>query len=416
MIRSLHPAFMTYLPAIIAVLVGVAVPLRASGVAPMQGALGLALIGALALLATNAAVRAQARTLIVSPVGKLVTSIFVVWAVISLFSPDQLNSLKIGGRTGLFILASVLVWAVLVNHHKRHVLLWKSMILAAVVFAGAGLLALNGWSEVASLLKGKGFVPTSPAGALKAFAASALCLVPVVIWAGRKLGDPWRWLGYAFAPMAVLIIIQTYNRAALAGFIIMAVCAAVLVMITKRKHVKTILALIAAGIIGVFARLYFHQSSRPFIEGTYMPEWLIDPHRQFIWKYAFEHFLQKPWFGQGIDQISKLAGASAPVPGLASTAAYIPSHPHNWMLELLAETGIVGFLPVLFVLGFIAWSLLKRYLRDDDEGDLALLALMVGFWSSALFNFSIWAVWWQLTFFILFAIVVSARPSPATES
>ncbi|HEY9164338.1 MAG TPA: hypothetical protein VIN57_06980, partial [Magnetovibrio sp.] len=113
--------------------------------------------------------------------------------------------------------------------------------------------------------------------------------------------------------------------------------------------------------------------------------------------------------GNGIDQLNRLPGAKAVVPGLASDAATVPSHPHNWALEILSETGLVGFLPLVIALAFIAWKIARNYMRDDNEADLVLFALMTGFWASALFNFSIWAVWWQLTFTVLFAIVAATR-------
>ncbi|MBL4615150.1 MAG: O-antigen ligase family protein [Magnetovibrio sp.] len=136
---------------------------------------------------------------------------------------------------------------------------------------------------------------------------------------------------------------------------------------------------------------------------------MIDPHRQYIWKFALERFWDNPWVGNGIDQLNSLPGAKTLVPGLGKTAYVMPSHPHNWFLEILAETGLVGLLPMLIALGFVAWRLGRRYHATQNKSDLTLLLLMTGFWTSALLSFSIWAVWWQLTFLILFAIVAADR-------
>jgi len=390
-------------------------PLRISGVALEQGALALALVGCLFVFFTTKNVRDLVKFAMASPVGYASVFVFVIWCVTAFFSIDVLGSLKIGGRTALFLLLSVLVWAVLICHTGRHQLLWKTLIISSLACATMALIAMNGFSELASIIKGNGFLRNSPYVILKPFSASLLCLIPVVAWCGRNLGGCWRWFGYALAPLALVIIVQTSNRAALAGYIVMAFTGVVLVSITNRQHVKAIFSATAAGISAGFAWLYFHEIGRPPIEGMYLPEWLIDPHRQQIWKFAFHRFLEKPWFGNGIDQLNKLPGANLHVPGLDASAAFIPSHPHSWVMEILAETGVVGFLPVVFTLGFLAIRLIKRYLKDGNDGDLTLLILMSGFWASALFNFSIWAVWWQLTFFVLFAIIASAR-NPKTLS
>lgn len=404
--------------AFVAVMTGVAVPLRASGVATEQAALGLALMGALALVASHSSTRTLARQALVSTQAKVIALVFVGWAVTVFFSFDPMGSLKIGTRTGLFILAAMTVWAALASHDDAKRLMWKILVVTSLGLALAAFLALNGVPMIVSILKGHIIESERPIFAFKAFSTSAMCLIPAVALAGRKLDGNWRWAGYAFAPLALALMILTLNRSGLAGFMAMAITGVVLLAVTKRHHVKALLSTAVAIVFGIVAWV----STREWlvikeheqlgiipIKGTYLPVWLVDSHRQYIWKFAYEHFLNHPWVGNGIDQLNRLPGAKASIPGLEKTAALVPSHPHNWSLEILSETGLLGFSLVLLALGFVAWRLLKDYLASGDEANLALLTLMAGFWSSALFNFSIWASWWQLTFFILFAIIASGR-------
>lgn len=77
------------------------------------------------------------------------------------------------------------------------------------------------------------------------------------------------------------------------------------------------------------------------------------------------------------------------------------------MLELASETGLVGLCAVLLCLGYLAYVLSMMYLKHKDAHSMAGLVLMGTFFSSSLFNFSIWTSWWKLTFYILMAMVLS---------
>lgn len=395
--------------AVVAVLTGLAIPLRASGVATEQAAMGLALLGSLLILTRSPDSRVWFKHVLTSIEAKLVAFIFIAWAVTIFFSFDPLGSVKMATRTGAFIVATIAIGSVLHNQNNAQRLLWKMLIVAGIILAALAVLSLNGVPMIVSVLKGKMLISERPNLAFKAFGASAMCMIPVMAWAGRKLDGNWRWAGYAFTPIALTIIIMTENRAALAGFLAMAITGVILLAIAKRRHVKALLASALATGIGIIAWIRAHELGTQAIEGLYLPEWLVDPHRQHIWKFTYERFLDHPLVGNGLDQLNRLPGAKMSVPGLSSSAAFVPSHPHNWSLEILSETGLIGFLPVIFTLGFITWRILKSYLATADETDLTLTVLMAGFWSSAFFNFSIWAAWWQLTFFILFMILACSR-------
>lgn len=419
-LKPTHSPLATRLAAIVAILTALGMPMRVSGVAVEQTLLGLALILALVLLAIEPGTRQRVGSAVWSHQGRAVGAIFAAWAITVWFSIDPMGSMEIGGRTGLFILGAVVVWAAIAEHKETHRLLWKVLLLSAVILAALSVLSLSGLPKLKPSLIGKIVDPDHPHLYFKAFAALTMCLIPVVAWAGRQLGGKWRWWGYAFAPLALAVILLTHNRSALAGLIAMTIAGIVLLALAKRRHTKAMIATAIAAAGGIVAWVATREAEhlilleklagKPMQVATYLPSWLLDPHRQNIWKFTFERFLDHPWVGNGIDQLNRLPGAKMSVPGLENSAALIPSHPHNWALEILGETGLIGFLPVVIVLAFIAWRLARRYLQDDNEADLTLFTLMAGFWASSLFNFSIWAVWWQLVFFMLFAIVAATRP------
>jgi len=413
------PGSIKTLPFFVALMVAVAIPLRVIGVAPEQTALGLALIAALALHLLSTETRLMTRQALTSQTAIFVGIVFLAWGVTLLFSASPIGSLKIGGRSGVFLFGVVMVWAALKAHENIHSLIWKVLIVGGVASTTVAALSLSGVPIILSILKADFSGQEIPALAFKAFAASALCMIPVITWAGRRLSPRWRYLAYAYTPLVIVLIMLSHNRSALAGLLSMIAVGMAALALTRNRHTKLLFVLASTASVAIM--VWVRSDRMPLakatanVDGIYLPGWLIDPHRQYIWKFAYEKFLDKPWFGNGIDQLNKLSGSDSIIPNLGSTAYLVPSHPHSWVLEILAEAGLIGFIPVLAALMFIAWKLLKRFFKTHDEGALAQLTLMAGFWASALFNFSIWAVWWQLTFFILFAIV-SAAPELKSKS
>ena len=74
-----------------------------------------------------------------------------------------------------------------------------------------------------------------------------------------------------------------------------------------------------------------------------IPSNLIDIHRQFIWGFSIEKYKEKIIFGFGPDTSNFIKGGQKEI-GLPSTGDmnFIPSHPHNFIIELLLETGLLG--------------------------------------------------------------------------
>ena len=158
------------------------------------------------------------------------------------------------------------------------------------------------------------------------------------------------------------------------------------------------------------ARLFIEKKSElsPVLGHTewVFPIWLIDFQRQTIWRFALDIWEKAPWFGIGPNTINFLPGADSPLPG-DDHLKLIPSHPHNWAVELLAETGIVGVSFVLCTILLTGFYWIRRYAKNHDLAILSLLLISAGYWGSGLFNFSYWAAWWQLSFFLASAIALA---------
>jgi O-antigen ligase len=103
--------------------------------------------------------------------------------------------------------------------------------------------------------------------------------------------------------------------------------------------------------------------------------------------------------------ITRLPGAQDIVAG--STAEILPSHPHNFAVEVLIETGVIGFtFFAVTLLLLLAGGL--RALRHCGAAGAALLGLSAAFWFASLVSYSFWSFWWQATYVLLMALVVAA--------
>ena len=130
---------------------------------------------------------------------------------------------------------------------------------------------------------------------------------------------------------------------------------------------------------------------------------LIDAHRQFIWGFSLEKFKEKPLFGFGPDTSNFIQGSQEKIGSLyTGTMNFIPSHPHNFLIELLLEIGIVGTISYLLILIFINFKIFKK---ANIKYQYAIILLNVYFWGTSLVNFSFWLGWWQASYFLLLSIL-----------
>ena len=115
--------------------------------------------------------------------------------------------------------------------------------------------------------------------------------------------------------------------------------------------------------------------------------------------------MDAPWFGNGINAINFLPGADAPMPG--STLNIIPSHPHNWLIEVFAETGAVGAISLVILIATLCFKIARNYLHSRDDGMLAALLVNAGYWGSGLLSFSFWSAWWQVSYLLMTALCLA---------
>ena len=174
----------------------------------------------------------------------------------------------------------------------------------------------------------------------------------------------------------------------------------------KKKIALTFVIITFIAIISLFNSLSYKvekvvKNNESFLISTN----ILDAHRQIIWGFSFLEFKKKPFFGVGADT-SNFLNSSQNIIGHALTGdmTYIPSHPHNFFLELLLETGIFGLLNFLLLIFFTNYFLVKKlnfYCKNY------IIFFNGYFWSASMVNFSFWAAWWQGSYFLILTLLYS---------
>lgn len=333
------------------------------------------------------------------PLG-LAIAVAVCWLPAIAMSLSSATSATTVARTVATIAVGVIFAAFLAREQPRRIFaIFITGMLAAEIYACAALYLLP------SLLAFRSHGFLQPGLLLKASASAIACALPLLLYGAWRLGGWWRWLGMTCVVLGCAIMLGTGSKSSLAG-VMAAGGLTVCVAATKRWRPAVVAAglLILAGLGGSALAQLPQWAPNQAIGGyrLFAPTWVVDMHRQVIWQFTLERFAERPWFGWGPDVINTAPGAGETIPELG--AEYIPAHPHNWMIETLSESGIVGFLPLLAVVLAVAGMAAGRYRRSGNPAWLAWMALWLSYWSAGAFNFSMWNSSWQASGMILAAL------------
>lgn len=391
-------------------LIGIAVPSLIFG----KSAIAVTMIPALLLgFAFPGWVRIflSGRAVLTTPAGIAFGVTAILWLGGVFHSLDFRLSFEAWART-LFLACGMVFMARVIKKCPEMIsLALRTMLVATAI---ACVLAYSGLAvpEILGFIHAKGWTPQNTDTGLKQFSAVAMLLVPVVIWGGFRLRGAWTTLGLVNAAALVGILIVASSRSSMAGlFAMLAVVGGVVVwQYGSRRQITAFAGILILGLaaIMVWAK-NLHQASwvSGMADNFTIPAWMIDLPRQEIWAFTLGKALESPWIGHGINVVNYLPGANQFIDGMGLTK-FISGHPHNWALEILAETGFIGLISVLVLVVLMFVALVRIYRRTQSPEFLVALAVNAGYWVSGLFNFSFWSVWWQVSYFTLFAFTYAA--------
>jgi exopolysaccharide production protein ExoQ len=276
--------------------------------------------------------------------------VLLAWcAAASLWGFEPARSLVLTLRIGAIFAAALLLHALagkLDDQSRRRFGDW----LVAGVVLGLGLMAseaalgfpLDRWLHDTPHTAG------DPAVALNrgAVALAILCW-PAAAFLRRRFG---RTVSFALPPIVLLVLSFLSSLSAGAGLIAGAVTALVASLHPRAGRVVLVLATVGA-LVGsplVAKQLY----RLDWEDAGWLPH--SAAHRVTIWNFAVQRIAEKPLAGWGFDAARYMKRV---YPELAAKPlSPISLHPHNAVLQVLLELGVIGALVALGV----AWTLIRR--------------------------------------------------------
>lgn len=401
-------------------MLGAGVPLLVSGQSTEAVLLVLGLVLALATPARGALLLGLAETL-KSPLGLACAVMLLAWLPSVGLSLSPMQSLPIWGRSIGLMLAAALIATFLARSPLAREIASKTLVIGALACAALLLIGLVGGSPFFALFRGLPFRPFDVGLFLKYYASVAACLAPVVLFAGSRLGGVWWRASWLYPLLALAVVLVLGSGAALLGLVAATVVGSLVwlagVPRLRWSSLGGLALLVALGL--AFIGYLFAQAPSPppaeaIVEGRYdgpletpLPLWLVDAHRQQIWGFSLDKALERPWFGFGLDRSNYVPGADLML--VKFNQAIVPAHPHNWLIEVLLDSGFVGLAAIIGVLGVLAWRW-RRIARQDRALGAAGFGLIAAFFASSLLNFSFWTTWWQTVFLVLSAILTAHAP------
>ena len=175
------------------------------------------------------------------------------------------------------------------------------------------------------------------------------------------------------------------------GSMIGIAAACVIILLFRGKFTKTVVIIMVASQALLFAWLYTHSSPSDYMQGEspVTDDYSFDVIERghtivvrafYLWPRAISLFLHSPLVGTGFGSYDDLPFSLQGVPHLImfnqpETMIHSDRHAHHSFLHVLAETGIIGLLMLIYLLYSIWKSIV--HLRDPAVRSALLLAFWV---------------------------------------
>lgn len=141
--------------------------------------------------------------------------------------------------------------------------------------------------------------------------------------------------------------------------------------------------------------------SIPIITGNINPQYISEKytssiqdsakHRLFIWHFVANKIVEKPIFGYGFASSKYIEVKNGEIIKHNGVEWYpLPLHPHNNILQIILETGLIGL--ILFL------ALIYKYLKQISNLTINYrsisYACFINYYFIGMVSYSIWQVWW----------------------
>ena len=335
----------------------------------------------------------------------------VVWLTSCALSLDLLKSLSTWARTLALVFMAYLLTKSLAYDRQLHTVALKALVAASSVVMCIAVFTLYFDEFLFNAYRAIKGEDTIALQTFKPYFSVAICVLPLVLWCGWREKGSWRILALLHIPLTIFLIYGKGEQPGLSASFGLASSAILLTGIWFLKRLThrmawitiiVILLAVACTALFIISNLPTPPLSETSRSTINFPDW----HRQVIWGFTINIIEGSPILGVGPNTVNLVPGADDLIPGM--NQEYIPSHPHNWVLEIAADTGILGVSALITTVLLGLKKLAVFVTREDPAPAWAAIALYSAFWTSSLGNFSIWSAWWLAVFAVLISFPLAA--------
>ena len=259
----------------------------------------------------------------------------------------------------------------------------------------------------ALLLALRGLPPETPLVMLSKInqgaAVAAIYLLPWTLAVRRRMGAKWAGAGFAIG-VAVLAFCQADSHKAA---LVVGLASALIVFVGGRPALKGFSVLFVVGVLSApWVVTMLPDPLQLDNAAAFLPK--SSQHRLVIWRTTAEHIFERPFSGSGLDtarafydrdqKVVYYFGGKGAATGWTNSFEPIPLHPHNGILQVWLELGVVGALLLAAAIYFMVARLAAH------EGGFER-AVIFGAFVTGLMVFTIsygaWQSWWMGTVWLM---------------
>lgn len=361
-------------------------------------------------LAVAVAITSYARTGRV-PLAKTVTlplAAFLAYALASaLWALNPAGALWMWLRlAGLFLSGLVLTDAAVGMAEAERVHVRRG--LAVGMTAGWLLFAFDGNSDATVTMFLRDLVDSGPAPLSFIFNRAATILAVLVapgMFLALHRGRVWL---AAALPVAAMAVILGTESASAAVALALGVAAFVAGWLAPRRVPLALAVMLAGGMLAapLIVKLGY---AIPGVE-TVAQARTSYGHRLRIWDNAVHLIGEKPLLGWGFDASRDLSSGAPETNSLGPNADLMPLHPHNGVLQIWVELGLIG--AVLAAVAAVVACLAAGRVLTGRLDRAAMAALVVSATTVACLSYGIWQEWWQGGLWLAAALTVAVSGGP----
>lgn len=325
-----------------------------------------------------------------------------------LISVNQLRSFSVLLYLCLFIVFSFIIFQNFKTNPKE-LLLLSNFLFISICFCVLFVLFFNILTgEIFKIIQGKKKLVEMIR--FKGFVNILTILVLLLPLLEKKIGHKNSYLSTLPIIFIIPIIITSNCNSAILGIFAGAffvISFKILVSLKIKQNKILSLFLLTTILVSILTNNFSENHKRNKIEDYkfLISTNFVDAHRQIIWGFSLNKFKENLIFGIGPDTSNFIEGSQEQIGHeLTGTMHFIPSHPHNFFIELLLETGLMGTASFILLIFFINYNIFKIV----NKKKFSYIIFFNGyFWGASLVNFSFWNAWWQVSYFFILAIISS---------